>query len=83
MHHGVDLRQPLEEDAPGGEQVLAVETRALLETEQVRDPRLDEASLLLVDDVLATTACSFPSAEVASSSSAIRQRIRTMSASAQ
>jgi hypothetical protein len=49
----------------------------------VRHPRLDEAPLLLVDDVLARTAWSLSIAELACSSSAIRQRIRTMSASAQ
>ena len=46
------LRQPLEEDAPGGEEVLLVAGHALLEPEQVRQPRLDPRALVRVEDVL-------------------------------
>src|SRR5206468_1028840 len=42
---GVDVRQPLDEKAPGREQVLSLEA-SLLEPEQVLQPRLDKATLL-------------------------------------
>ena len=45
------LREPLEEDPPGGEEVLLVPGRALLEPEQVGETRLDPAPLLRVGDV--------------------------------
>ena len=46
------LGEPLEEDAPGGEEVLLVSGRALLEPEQVREPRLDPGSLLRIREML-------------------------------
>ena len=52
-HHRVDVGQPLEEQPPGGEEVLALVAAALLlEPEQVGQPRLDEAALVRVGDVL-------------------------------
>ena len=42
-HRRVDVGEPLEEQAPGREQVLAGRGLVLLEPEQVGDPRLDEA----------------------------------------
>ena len=43
-HDRVDVGEPLEEQPPGGEEVLAlVRRRSLLEAEQMREPRLDEA----------------------------------------
>ena len=82
---GYDLRQPLEEEPPGGEQVLPLEALRLAEPEQLRQARLDEAALALVVEevLLERLACSFARADAGSSSSAMRQRIRTMSASAQ
>ena len=51
-HHGrVHRGQALEEQAPGREQVVAL-VAAVLEREQVREPRLDETALLLVRQVL-------------------------------
>src|SRR5204863_5461204 len=45
------LRQALEEDAPGREEVLLVARRALLEPEQVAETRLDPGALVGVEDV--------------------------------
>ena len=50
-HRRVDVGQPLEEQPPGREQVLAL-VAALLQREQVREARLDEAALLRVGKVL-------------------------------
>ncbi len=44
------LRHPLEEDAPSAEQLLLCPSRTFLEPEQVKDPRLDEATLFVVDN---------------------------------
>jgi hypothetical protein len=52
-HGRRDGREPLEEEPPGGEEVLAIRGRPLGEPEQVREPRLEPASLLRVVDVLA------------------------------
>ncbi len=49
-HHRRVLREPLEEQAPAREQVRAVGIRALLEPQQVREPRLDQPALPLVGD---------------------------------
>ena len=51
-HHRVDDGQPLEEQPPGGEEILPLVPAALLEREQMREPRLDEAALVRVVDVL-------------------------------
>ncbi len=45
------LGEPLEEDPPGGEEVLLVAGRAVLEAEEVREARLDPGSLAGVQDV--------------------------------
>ena len=47
---GALLGHPLEEDAPSAEQLLLCPSRAFLEPEQVKDPRLDEATLFVVDN---------------------------------
>jgi hypothetical protein len=80
-HGRVGVGQPLEEQPPGREQILPLMRRTLSQAEQLRQPRLHEAALLRIEQML--FACSFPSAGDTCSSSAIRQRIRTMSASAQ
>ena len=49
---GSDRRHALEEQPPAAEQVGAVGVRALLEPQQVRQARLDEAALALVGHVL-------------------------------
>ena len=49
---GRGLGEPLEEDAPRGEEVLLVSGRALLEAEQVCEPRLNPRSLLGIREVL-------------------------------
>ena len=69
--------------APGREEVLLVAATRLLEAEQVGEPRLDEAALLLVADVLLERGGSFAQCDWASSSSRIPARPRTISASAQ
>ena len=46
------LRESLEEDAPGREQVLLVPGRSLLETEQVGEAGLDPPQFLRVGEVL-------------------------------
>ena len=51
-HGRIGLGQSLEEKAPGGEQVLLVPRLMLGQPEQVRQPRLQEAALLGVEDVL-------------------------------
>jgi hypothetical protein len=48
----VDVGEALEEEAPGGEQVLPLEPGVLLQPEQMAKARLDEAPLLLVRQVL-------------------------------
>src|SRR2546428_12755669 len=48
------VREPLEEEAPGREQVVALVRRLLLsDSEQAREKRLYEASLIVVEEVLA------------------------------
>ena len=83
-HGRVGLGQPLEEQPPGREQILPVARLVLAEAEQLREPRLDEAAARPRRECAprAPPAAS-ASAVGGSSSSAIRQRIRTMSASAQ
>ena len=49
---GIDVGEPLEEEAPGSEQVLPVARLLLGQAEQLRDARLDEAPFLGVGDVL-------------------------------
>ena len=51
-HRRVRVREPLEEEAPGGEQVLPFVRLVLAEPEQVGEPRLDEPALIRVRDVL-------------------------------
>ena len=51
-HDGALLRDPLEERAPRGEQLLAVAVRSGVEPEQVREPRLDPSSLVGIGDEL-------------------------------
>src|SRR5439155_11499498 len=48
----VCLGEPLEEDAPRGEQILAIACLALREAEEMRETRLDERALLPVEEVL-------------------------------
>ncbi len=76
------LGEPLEEDAPGGEEVLLVSGRAFLEPEQVREPRLDPGALLRVRRCSSSVERSFSRAASGSSSSAMSQRMRTISARA-
>ena len=81
---GYVVGEPLEEQPPGREQVLPVARLLLAQPEQLRQPRLDEAALLGVEDVLVERRPQLlPAPPRLGSSSAIRQRIRTMSASAQ
>ena len=63
--------------------IVALVAPAFFEAEQMGYARLHEAPFLLVENVFDEQRCSFSSAEPVSSSSAIRQRILTMSASAQ
>jgi hypothetical protein len=49
----VDVGQALDEEAPRCKEVVPLEPRALLVTEQVPESRLDEAALLVVADMLA------------------------------
>ena len=49
----VRVGEALEEQTPGGEQVLPVARFAVREPEQLREPRLDEAALVLVEQLLA------------------------------
>ena len=51
-HRRVGVGEALEEQPPGGEQVLAVAGRAVFEAEQAGEPGLDEAALLGVGQVL-------------------------------
>ena len=83
QHGGIGVGQPLEEQPPGREEVLAVAGRALLQAEQVGEPGLDEASLFRVEQMLVQRRCELGARRGGSSSSPMRQRIRTMSASAQ
>ena len=48
----VDVGEALEEEPPGGEEVLLVTCAVLAEAEQVREPRLDEGALVRVRDML-------------------------------
>ena len=48
----IHLREPLEEEPPGGEQVLPVGALRLAESEQLREARLDECALALVRQML-------------------------------
>jgi hypothetical protein len=48
----VDVRQTLDEETPRRKEVFPLEARAVLETEEVPEPRLGEAALLLVGQVL-------------------------------
>ena len=50
------LRHALEEEAPGAEELLLAASGAVLEPEQVEQPRLDEAALLVVRHELPTDA---------------------------
>ena len=82
---GYGLGEALEEEAPGGEQVLALARRVLAEPEQLGQPRLDEARApRRPGDARSSVARSF--AERRGSVARprrCRQRMRTMSASAQ
>ena len=51
-HQRALVGEPLEEEAPGGEQVLPVGVDPLLQAEQVRQPRADPGSLVGVGNVL-------------------------------
>ena len=51
-HGRIALGQALEEEAPGGEEVLLVASLVLGQPEQMREPRLEEVALLGVEDVL-------------------------------
>ena len=77
------LAHPFEVEAPGGEKVVSLEARPLLEAEQVRDPRLHEAPFFFVQDMLHQDGAKLLQRRAGSSSSAILHRMRTMSASAQ
>ena len=44
----IHVREPLEEETPGGEQVLPFVRLVLAEPEQVSEPRLDEPALVRV-----------------------------------
>jgi hypothetical protein len=82
-HGWVRVGEALEEEAPGGEQVLPVATGSLLEAEQVGEPGSTKLRSSGSSRCSCSFAASFSRAEVGCSSSVIRQRIRTMSASAQ
>ena len=79
------LREPLEEQTPGREQVLAVAAPALLEADQVRQSRLAATSRSAASGTNSLDASSQLRARGlgASSSSVIPARMRTISASAQ
>ena len=50
----IRVREPLEEEPPGSEQVVALVRRLLLrDPEQAREKRLDEPSLVVVEQMLA------------------------------
>ena len=83
MTTGYVVGQPLEEQPPGREEVVALVADALLEAEQVREPRLDEAAVRLVGERLRDDLLQLGARRAGSSSSAMRARMRTMSASAQ
>ncbi len=51
-HRRIDLGQPLEEQPPGREEILPVTACSLLQTEEMREARLDERPLLPVEQVL-------------------------------
>ena len=51
-HRRIHVGEPLEEETPGGEQVLPLVRLVLAEPEQVSEPRLDEPALVRVEDVL-------------------------------
>ena len=51
-HRRALLCEPLEEEAPGGEEVFTVGRDAFLEPEQLGEPRLDPGALLGVGEVL-------------------------------
>ena len=51
-HGRIALRQALEEEPPGGEEILLVARLVLRQPEQMREPRLEELALLGVEDVL-------------------------------
>ena len=62
---------------------MPVAARSPVDPEQLRQPRLDEGTLVGVWEVLLQVSASFCRAASGASSSPIRQRIRSMSASAQ
>ena len=51
-HGRVDVGEALEEEPPGGEQILLVARAVLGQAEQLREPRLDERALVGVGEVL-------------------------------
>ena len=80
----IRIGEPLEEEPPGCEQVVALVRGLLLgDTEQAREQRLDEFPLVLSRMCSVSVASSFERAVASSSSSEMRARMRTMSASAQ
>ncbi len=81
---GVRVREPLEEEPPGGEEIVALVRRLLLgDSEQAREQRLDERRSSGSSMCSVSVASSFERAMASSSSSEMRARMRTMSASAQ
>jgi hypothetical protein len=76
------LGEPLEEEPPRGEEVLAVARRAS-RAEQCAQPRLEPGALVRVGTLLEHRAAASASASSGVSSSAISARMRTISASAQ
>ena len=50
-HGRVLLRKPFEEEAPGGEEILAVRGNLLVETKQLREPRFDPGALVSVEQM--------------------------------
>ena len=83
-HRRVPVGHALEEQPPRREEVLPLAGLVLAEPEQLREPRLEPVALLGIEHPAprARRAAS-PCADAASSASPIRQRIRTISASAQ
>ena len=51
-HHRVRVGQSLEEEPPGREELLAVAGDAVLEAQEMREPRLDEGALRRIEQVL-------------------------------
>src|SRR6266851_5676322 len=50
-HRRIRLGEPLEEEPPGGEEILLVASLMLRKPEQLREARLEKAALLGVEDL--------------------------------